>query len=503
MAFWAKNHLSKRIGFALPLWVQGLKSPRYWGPVLQWAVVGGVSLVLGVYTILFWMLPSKWAALSILAIVAPFVAMVVGQVRKLLLAVIIIDIPLQLDSFFALREGAIGGAIPGLVISVTTLALIALYILWLAELLAKQSDTKQRPLFRLSFPLIAYIFFGILSFIVAQDTQLAIFGIFLYAQMFLLYIYLVGTIKTKEDIIFIMMLLMVGLAFEGAIMIALKATGSNIEIGGVIKARIDGARVGGTVGGPNGAAGYLSLLLAPTLGVFFARVNRFYKWLTIPAFSFGVIGLILTFSRGGWLAVCLSVGLIVFLVWRRGWIPTVIPIAAIIVAIALVFVFQEAILGRLLGGDGGSAHSRIPLMLIAFNMIMDNFFLGVGINNFTVRILEYANLQTAGFWLFAVHNNFLLIWAETGTAAFMAYMAFLGITIHRGWLGWLADDRTLSPIALGFTAGILGHMAHMLFDLFNGRGPVQMLWLSAALVTAMYCILQETKTPDLSYETST
>ncbi len=458
---------------------------------------------MGIYTILFWMLPSKWAALSILAIAAPFVAMIVGQVRKLLLAVVAIDIPLQLDSFFAYREGAIGGSIPGMIVSITTLALAALYVLWLAELLARQSNTKQRPLFRLSFPLIAYIFFGILSIVVAQDVQLSIFGIFLYVQMFLLYVYLVGTVKTKEDLLFIMMMLMVGLAFEGLIMIVLRVTGSNINIGGVINARIDGGvRVGGTVGGPNGAAGYLSLLLAPTLGVFFARVNRFYKWLAIPAFGFGVIGLVLTSSRGGWLAFCLSVGLIVFLVWQRGWIPTTIPVAAIIVVILLVFAFQDAILGRLLGDDDGSADSRIPLLIIAFNMIVDNFFLGVGINNFTVRMLEYANLKTAGFWIFAVHNNFLLIWAEMGTAAFMVYMVFLGTTIRRGWLGWLADDRALSPIALGFTASILGHMVHMLFDLFNGRGPVQTLWVSAALITVMYCILQEIKATDLSYETS-
>ncbi len=291
---------------------------------------------------------------------------------------------------------------------------------------------------------------------------------------------------------------MAGLVFEGLIMMLLKATGSSIEIGGVINARIDGSRVGGTVGGPNGAAGYLSLLLAPTLAVFFARVNRFYKWLAILAFGCGIIGLVLTSSRGGWLAFCLSVGLVVFLVWRRGWIPTLIPVAAIIAAILLVFVFQDTILGRLLGDDDGSAHSRIPLIMIAFDMIADNFFLGVGINNFTVRMLEYANLKIAGFWFFAVHNNFLLIWSETGTAAFMAYMAFLGTTIYRGWLGWRANDRTISPITLGFTAGILGHMVHMLFDIFNGRGPVQMLWISAALVTIMYCILQESKTTDLS-----
>ena len=497
MTFWQKSRIRQPRRKLIDV-VHSLRGSAFWNPILQWGTAGLVGLFLGIYAVAVWSLPSKFAMLSIPAILAPFVFMVFGQVRKLLLAVVVIDIPLQLDSYFTYREGAIGGAISGMIVSITTLALAVLYVLWLAERLAKPSDTKQRPLFRLSFPLSAYIFFGILSIMAAQDVQLSVFGIFFYVQMFLLYIYLVGTVKTKEDLLFIMMMLMIGLALEGLIMITLRATGSSIKIGGVIHARIDGGvRVGGTIGGPNGAAGYLSLLLAPTVGVLFARVNKFYKWLAVPAFGFGAIALILTGSRGGLLAFCLSVGLLVFLVWQRGWTPTAVPIAAIIAAIILAFVFQAAILGRLLEDDNGSADSRIPLMMIAFNMIMDNLFLGVGMNNFTVRMLEYAKLDTAHFWMYAVHNNLLLIWSETGTTAFMAYMTFLGVTIYRGWLSWLVGDRSISPLILGFTAGILGHILHMFFDIFNGRGPVQMLWTSAALVTVMYCLLQKTQATDL------
>ena len=266
--------------------MRAFRSPKYRDPAFKWAVVAGVGCVLGAYTIVLGQLPSKWAALSALVVVAPFVAMIVGQVRKLLLAAIAIDIPLQMDSFFAYREGAIGGAVPGLIVSITTLCLAALYVLWLAELSAKRTEVQVRPVFALSLPLIAYVFFGMLSTVAAQDLQLSIFAIFLLVQMLLLYVYIVGTVTTQEDVLFIMAMLMAGLAFEGLIMIALRATGSSIEIGGVINARIDGgARVGGTVGGPNGAAAYLSLLLAPALGLIIARVRRWYKLLAGLAFG--------------------------------------------------------------------------------------------------------------------------------------------------------------------------------------------------------------------------
>ena len=101
--------------------VQNFRTLTYRNAGLQWTIAAAVGLMLGVYVIIFWLFPTKWATLSLLVVAAPFAAMIVGQVRKLLLAIVIIDIPLQMDTYLSFREGAIGGAIPGLGISVTTL----------------------------------------------------------------------------------------------------------------------------------------------------------------------------------------------------------------------------------------------------------------------------------------------------------------------------------------------------------------------------------------------
>ena len=58
----------------------------------------------------------------------------------------------------------------------------------------------------------------------------------------------------------------------------------------------------------------------------------------------------------------------------------------------------------------------------------------------------------------------------------------------------LADGLMLMVLsALGFTAAILGHMAHMFVDLFNQRWQVQLLWLIAGLITAIYIVGENTK----------
>ncbi len=131
-------------------------------------------------------------------------------------------------------------------------------------------------------------------------------------------------------------------------------------------------------------------------------------------------------------------------------------------------------------------------MQLALHMIRDNLVLGVGANNFAIMIDRYANSEFSGEWLFTVHNQFLLEWAETGIVGLVAFLWLLLATLHRGWLGWRLNDRFLSPLALGFTAAILGHVAHMFVDLFNQRWQVQLLWLVAGLITAIHMMGENT-----------
>ena len=126
---------------------------------------------------------------------------------------------------------------------------------------------------------------------------------------------------------------------------------------------------------------------------------------------------------------------------------------------------------------------------------MANPLLGVGINNFTVVMLQYANMEHAGTWLYAVHNTYLLVWAEIGTLGFLAFVWFLLATVRRGWQCWKFGDRQLSLLVLGFTAAIVGHAIQLNFDTFQNRASVQMLWVSAALIAVMHS-LGRTKMPN-------
>lgn len=244
-------------------------------------------------------------------------------------------------------------------------------------------------------------------------------------------------------------------------------------------------RIGGTVGSSNFAAAYLSISLTCAASVLFTNLGRLCKWLAAAVLGLGSIALILTFSRGGWLALALSLTLLCFVTWRRRGLSLKAPIAALLLLALLYVPFHSLIGARLFGDDRGSAESRIPLMNLAFRITEDHPLLGVGVNNFTVAMGPYLTSEFREEFLFAVHNKYLLVLTETGIGGLIAFVAFFVGTVRKGWQCWNLKDSLLSPLALGFAAGIVGHMVHMTVDVFRGRPTQQLVWLIAGLLVAM------------------
>ncbi len=453
--------------------------------ILAFALAG---VALGLFFVKTMALPSRWAFLVLLAGLVPFVSMIVGNVRNLLLAVILLDIPFQLDINIGFREDiAAYGALAGWNVSATTVALALLYGLWFVEILTRTGEQVRSPRCRGVLPIAVYMLVCCCSMLGAHDVQLWSYKIFLLLQMFLLYVYILGNVRSRRDVLLITSILLLGVIGESLLMVALRGIGHSIKLGGVL-ARIDnGFRVGGTVGGPNSAGAYLSVLAPMALGLVIARANKpVYRRLALCALALGSVALLLTFSRGAWAAYAVSIAILMLVAWKSGWLTPRVLVAVTGVMIMTAVIGRDAILSRLLGDDGGAAFARIPLMMLAFEVIKDNMLLGVGVNNFSMVMREYLSVDLAGEWLYTVHNKYLLVWAETGLLGLLAFLAFLFATLRRGWRCWKSQDPLLSPVALGITAAITGHMVHLQFDTFQNRPLTQMLWLLSALVTATY-----------------
>jgi putative inorganic carbon (HCO3(-)) transporter len=437
----------------------------------------------------------------VVAIMSPFVALTRSSVQKTLLAVIILDIPLQFGTHLFYDEKLEAfGAMGGLSISAATLALMGLYAGWFMRTLANPKE-EGGPRFHISVPLLIYLAIIAISIFSAQDARLAIFEACLFLESFLLYLYVTNCVRAREEVLFVVRVLLVGGLVESLAIIALGVFGMPSTIWGLpthihveSAARGGYMRIGGTLGAPNSTGAYLGILVSVAVSMLFTNLGRRHKLLAWAVLVLGGTALILTFSRGGWIALVASLCFLCFFVGRRRGLSMRGFIAGLVILTAVYLAFHGVISERLFSDDRGSAESRIPLMNLAFRIFADNPMLGVGANNFSVAMGHYLTPEFRHGFLYAVHNKYLLVLCETGIGGLLAFLAFLWATIRTGWQCWAFKDSFLSTLALGFTAGIAGHMIHMTVDIFRGRPIQQLIWLMAALLFAMHRMLSESST---------
>jgi len=173
------------------------------------------------------------------------------------------------------------------------------------------------------------------------------------------------------------------------------------------------------------------------------------------------------------------------LAFSRGLLSPKVLLIIVTILVPLLVLLRQPIMARLLGDDLGAANSRVTMAGQALEVIEANPVLGVGANNYAEWYEpNYAPESNASSFR-TVHNKYLLVWAETGVIGLLAFLGFLFAVIRKGRQGWQLRDPLLSPLALSFTAAIVGQMAHMFFDIFHSRPQVQTLWLLAGLVIAI------------------
>ena len=313
-------------------------------------------------------------------------------------------------------------------------------------------------------------------------------------KIFLLYyVIAANAIDTEEELRTAVMFLTVALLSQGALACLQFFSGYAFDVfstgisagmfhridtwGGIFK------RVYGTVvDKPNGFAGYIVPLMFINFAILLHKGR--YARLRFIASILGFMALVFSFSRGGWLGFIIASVVLFFIIIRKGiqlerYVRVSIISGLIVVAALFPFIYQ-----RVTTDPADAAMSRVPLVKLAMNMIREHPFNGVGANTFTNVIGEYVTFDIQDAYLYEVHNQYLLVFSETGLFGFSCFLWLLYSVIKLA-MNCIRqkENEFIYYLGLGSILGMIGSMTHMMVDMFNTRLFFGSFFILAAILS--------------------
>jgi O-antigen ligase len=240
-------------------------------------------------------------------------------------------------------------------------------------------------------------------------------------------------------------------------------------------------RAAGPIGDPNRYAQILIVLLP--LAYFHLRGDRrlLTRAVVLALLVLILGGLLLTYSRGGFLALVVIAALMTLLGCIR--LPHLaVSIALIVLTLSLAapgfFLRMDSLraAGALVGKGGnvepdGAMRGRATEMLAALNVFRDYPLLGVGPGQFAhLYSVDYMSNPEVAFRHVSkvrrAHSLYFELAAETGVLGFSVFALAVGWTMWRLWQvrrRWLHQDRTWSDVATACWLGIIGYLGTAFF----------------------------------------
>ena len=187
---------------------------------------------------------------------------------------------------------------------------------------------------------------------------------------------------------------------------------------------------------PNVMAGSLVILLPLMIALVLADPKPLGWAVTllagITAAGMGVV-LLLTLSRGAWLALFIAMLLLVMLRWRRGWIFVICATAIGLGVIFIIGIFPSTEL-LLAGTSAGSVETRLELWLRGIMMVKDFPLSGIGMGSFGYVLTRLYPFAAEGSDLIShAHNLFLQVSIDLGIPGLISWLAILFLVVVSAW----------------------------------------------------------------------
>jgi putative inorganic carbon (HCO3(-)) transporter len=311
---------------------------------------------------------------------------------------------------------------------------------------------------------------ALLSVPQASDQLQAWNGFVDYLKVILMFVVLINVVRTEGRLRLLFVLILVVSCVLSVAAISDYAAG-RLDLGGQ---RIKGI-IGGMFDNPNDLALHLVTMIPLAITLFAGTKGIFKRMLYLMAALLMTGGVVVTFSRGGFLGL-LCMGSV--LVWRIGRHNKWLIIMLLPVVLVGFIIFAPGGYGQRLSTTGDeSSMARFDDLKRSVYVSVHHPLLGVGLGNYVL----YSNTNHAS------HNAYTQVSSELGIVAGFAYILFLITPLGplRKISRETSDFRRKSHyyyLAVGLEASLIGYMVASFF------ASVAFLWYVYFLAGYAICL---------------
>lgn len=341
--------------------------------------------------------------------------------------------------------------------------------------IAKNKKQWKMPTYPIAIPLFIYIIAAITGFLVTPNMSRSI-SVFLFV-VFTMTASLVVPImvNTQEKLVRVLQVLGAALLIVGAFGVY-QFVGDWIGLPNSLtglralysKDVLGFPRVQSTALEPLYYANYLLLPLSVLASLFLARQSKvFAQWQVIGLLGLGLLNLVLTVARGGYIAFAASVCVLLayYFFTMRLLTPRNLSYAFAIVGVVVIAATQFLQIGAVADKAithvtdlfaGASYNERVETFEIATQAFQQYPLFGIGVGSFGPYASWNPMVEPETGWAI-VNNEYLEVLAETGIVGFIGLMSAFFIVIIRSLYALKKSENTMvNTILIGALAAFIG-----------------------------------------------
>ncbi len=485
-----------------------------------------LALGLGGLIVLLGDLSVKNAGITVAGFLGLGIFAILPDKRIVLVCSWVLALPLSLEKKLPLfTEWRDKFMPPSLVISGADIVFFFLICYLFFENVILRRKTFFWPKVATSFALLAC--WAAVLFIFMDKSAPAKIQMLHWAKMVVFLALLPSCIRTRKEVMMILVAVLLALVVQVGVIGKTYVSGKKVGFSEKVTSEelmrfSDGGssqhfRLSGTVGHVNQQAIFHTFFTLPLVGLLAVR-NRVARAVVFCVICGSLVGIILTYSRTGWIACTLATMVILVVAIRSRKVGREIWIflgGSAIVGAVLFACFGHSIMDRILKGDDGASSSRLRMASLALENAATNPVCGVGPGNFIdaklkrtninwipsewvdpsksyspsiVDGLELYEVEIEEKWYYfpgTVHNKFLLTVAELGGVGLIIFLWFNWQVFRTALHCMRARDPFLWWTALGLLAFFCALQVFFMLELFYDDKTVMMFLFPITLMVAL------------------